>query len=57
MVAGFVLGKLRGLDLEGCARLASTFSLGALATVGPHLPPPESVEKSMDEIDVRVIAR
>jgi 1-phosphofructokinase family hexose kinase len=56
MVAGFVLGKLRGLELEGCARLASAFSLGTLATVGPHLPPPESVEQSMGEIDVRVIA-
>ena len=57
MVAGFVLGKLRGLDLEGCARLATAFSLGTLTTVGPHLPPPDTVEKSMDEIEVRVIAR
>jgi 1-phosphofructokinase len=57
MVAGFVLGKLRGFDLEGCARLATVFSLGTLATVGPHLPPPDTVEKSMDEIEVRVIAR
>ena len=57
MVAGFVLGKLRGLDLEGCARLATAFSLGTLTTVGPHLPPPDTVEESMDEIAVRVLAR
>jgi fructose-1-phosphate kinase PfkB-like protein len=56
-VAGFVLGKLRCLDLEGCARLATAFSLGTLTTVGPHLPPPDTVEKSMEEIEVRVIAR
>jgi 1-phosphofructokinase len=55
MVAGFVLGKLRGLDLEGCARLATAFSLGTLTTVGPHLPPPETVEKLMEEIEVRVL--
>ena len=57
MVAGFILGKLRGLDLEGCAKLATAFSLGTLTTVGPHLPPPETIEKSIGEIDVRVIAR
>ena len=57
MVAGFVLGKLRGLDLEGCARLATAFSLGTLTTVGPYLPPSDTVEKSMDEIEVRVLAR
>ena len=55
LVAGFVLGKLRGLDLEGCARLATAFSLGTLTTVGPHLPPLDTVEKSMDEIEVRVL--
>ena len=57
MVAGFVLGKLRGLDLEGCARLATAFSLGTLTTVGPRLPPPDTIEKSMNEIEVRVLAR
>ena len=57
MVAGFIVGRLRGLDLEGCARLATAFSLGALSTVGPRLPPPETVEQSMGESDVQVLSR
>jgi fructose-1-phosphate kinase PfkB-like protein len=56
MVAGFIVGRLRGLDLEDCARLATAFSLGALSTVGPRLPPPETVEKSMDESEVEILS-
>jgi len=56
MVAGFIVGRLRGLDLEGCARLATAFSLGALSTVGPSLPPPETVEQSMDESEVQILS-
>jgi hypothetical protein len=28
-----------------------------LTTVGPRLPPPDTIEKSMNEIEVRVLAR
>ncbi|EWY36985.1 hypothetical protein N825_22000 [Skermanella stibiiresistens SB22] len=56
MVAGLVLAKLRGLDLEGCARLATAFSAGTLTTVGPRLPSPETIEKTAEEIDVQILA-
>ena len=38
MVAGWLMGGLRGLDLAERARLATAFSLGALSTLGPRLP-------------------
>ena len=41
MVAGLIAGKLQGLDLGGCARLGTAYSLGALGQIGPRLPPPE----------------
>ncbi len=44
LVSGYILGSLRGLDLAACARLGTGFALGALETVGPHLPPPETIE-------------
>lgn len=53
MVSGFVTGKLRGLTLADCARLATSFSMGALSQVGPRLPPPETVESYMSQVDVQ----
>jgi 1-phosphofructokinase len=38
MVAGFIAGKLQGLDLGECARLGTVYSLGALGEIGPRLP-------------------
>lgn len=38
MVAGLVIGALRGLDLAARARFATACSLGALGEVGPNLP-------------------
>lgn len=43
MVAGLISGKLAGFELEGCARLATAFSLAALSEIGLHLPPPETL--------------
>ena len=44
LVAGYILGSLRGLPLAERARLSTGFALGALETVGPRLPPWETVE-------------
>jgi 1-phosphofructokinase len=53
MVAGLVVGRLRGLDLAGCARLATAFSLGALGEVGPNLPGTEMIESFAAHVQVR----
>lgn len=50
MVSGLITGKLRGLCLSDCARLATAFSIGALSQVGPRLPPPETVESFMPQV-------
>ncbi|HEY8906402.1 MAG TPA: PfkB family carbohydrate kinase, partial [Rhodoferax sp.] len=43
MVAGIVAAQIAGKALADCARLATAFSAGKLARVGPHLPPPDTV--------------
>lgn len=53
MVSGLVTGKLRGLSLPDCARLATAFSVGALSQVGPRLPPRETVEMGMSQVNIR----
>jgi 1-phosphofructokinase len=52
MVSGLVTGKLRGLSLHDCARLATAFSMGALSQVGPRLPPPATVESFMSQVSL-----
>jgi 1-phosphofructokinase len=55
MVAGIVTAQLRGLPLKECARLATAFSMGALTQVGPRLPPPQTVEASVDRVMIQPI--
>ena len=43
MVAGIIAAQIAGKSLGDCARLATAFSAGKLARVGPHLPPPDTV--------------
>lgn len=43
MVAGIVAAQIAGLALADCARLATAFSAGKLARLGPHLPAPDTV--------------
>jgi 1-phosphofructokinase len=57
MVAGIITATLRGLDLAGRARLATAFSLGALAEVGPHLPPRKVVESYTESVQVRTLKK
>lgn len=53
MVSGLVTGKLRGLSLIDCARLATAFSMGALSQVGPRLPPQKTIESFMNKVNVQ----
>jgi 1-phosphofructokinase len=43
MVAGIVAAQIAGMALADCARLATAFSAGKLARLGPHLPAPDTV--------------
>jgi 1-phosphofructokinase len=61
MVAGLIAAKLQGRTLERCARLATAYSLAALADIEHRLPPPEvlraleeavAVERIEDDSDV-----
>lgn len=52
MVAGLITGKLRGLALADCARLATAFSIGALGQLGPRLPPVSTVEAWIDQVKI-----
>lgn len=52
MVAGLITGKLRGLNLADCARLATAFSIGALSQLGPRLPPASTMEAWIDQVKV-----
>lgn len=44
MVAGIVDAAIGGLAIDGCAKLATAFSVGALGEIGPRLPPREVIE-------------
>jgi 1-phosphofructokinase len=53
MVAGLIAGKLQGLDLSACARLATAYSLGALGEIGPRLPEPQILRMFAPEVTIR----
>jgi 1-phosphofructokinase len=50
MVSGTVAGKIQGLSLQECARLATAFSLSAITQVGSGLPSLEAVEKFKQQV-------
>ena len=56
MVAGLVAGRLRGLDLAACARLATATALGALTQLGPRLPEYGAIEAFMQQVTLRAVA-
>jgi 1-phosphofructokinase family hexose kinase len=56
MVAGILVGGLRGLDLAGRARLATAFSLAALGEVGPNLPTMSVIESFAARVEIRALA-
>lgn len=55
MVAGILVGTLRGLDLARRARLATAFSLAALGEVGPNLPKMSVVESFAARVEIRAL--
>jgi 1-phosphofructokinase family hexose kinase len=55
MVSGVVAGKLRGLGLADCARLATAFSLAAITRVERGLPPQAAIDTLMSQVDVRAL--
>ncbi len=53
MVAGIVAGKLRGLSLGECARLATGFSTSKISRIGPGLPSVEAVHAAAKLVTLR----
>jgi 1-phosphofructokinase len=56
MVAGLVAGKVRGLPLADCARLATATAVGALTQLGPRLPAVQVIESLMQQVTVQAVA-
>ena len=52
MVAGIIAAQIAGLDLTECARLATAFSAGKLARLGPHLPAPDTVRALAQSVQI-----
>jgi 1-phosphofructokinase len=48
MVAGVLSARMRGGDLEACARLGTAFAAGKLSQVGPVLPPEDRIKALME---------
>lgn len=56
MVAGTVAGKLRGLPLADCARLATAFSVAAIGHIGSGLPSLAAVEAARERVTIRPLS-
>lgn len=52
MVAGIIAAQMAGLNLTECARLATAFSAGKLARLGPHLPAPDTVRALAQSVQI-----
>ncbi len=52
MVAGIVAGKMRGLSLAECARLATAFSMNALTRIGSGLTSVEAVYAAAERVSL-----
>ncbi len=53
MVAGVVAGKIQGLALAECARLATAFSVAAIGKIGSGLPSVEAVQEAREKVIIR----
>ena len=53
MVAGIVAGKIGGLSLSECARLATAFSVTAISHIGSGLPSIEAVQSAREQVTLR----
>jgi 1-phosphofructokinase family hexose kinase len=57
MVAGIVAGKMRGLALAECARLATAFSVTAISHIGSGLPSIEAVQSARERVTIRELSK
>jgi 1-phosphofructokinase len=57
MVAGIVAGKIRGLALAECARLATAFSVTAISHIGSGLPSVEAVQSARERVTIRELSK
>jgi 1-phosphofructokinase len=57
MVAGIVAGKIRGLALTECARLATAFSRAAISHIGSGLPSIEAVQSAKEQVTIRELSK
>jgi 1-phosphofructokinase len=57
MVAGIVAGKIRGLTLAECARLATAFSVTAISHIGSGLPSIEAVQSARERVTIRELSK
>ena len=57
MVAGTVAGKIRGLSLVECARLATAFSTTAISHIGHGLPSIAEVEAARQQVTIRELTK
>lgn len=53
MVSGTVAGKIQGLPLVECARLATAFSVSVISQVGSGLPSPATIEKFKRQVTIK----
>ena len=53
MVAGLVAGQIQGLSLADCGRLATAFSVGAIANLSYNLPSRDVLWQYFDQVDIR----
>lgn len=57
MVAGLIAGRVQGLSLSDCARLATAFSLGRITQVGSQLPSRETLEAYFHQVSIHPSTR
>ena len=53
MVAGLVAAQIQGLSLADCGRLATAFSMGAIAHLSYNLPPHDILQHYAQEVDIK----
>src|SRR5436853_3345677 len=53
MVAGLVTAQIQGLSLADCGRLATAFSVGAIANLSYNLPPRDVLWQYFDQVYIR----
>lgn len=57
MVAGTVAGKIRGLSLVECARLATAFSTTTISHIGSGLPSLQAVEEARKGVTIKDLSQ